>query len=28
VRPWIAEPDRRVPGELISAVGHCEADAG
>src|SRR5260370_13822835 len=28
VRPWVAEPDWRVPGELIGAVGHREADAG
>jgi urease accessory protein len=28
VGPWIAEPDRRVPGELITAIGHREADAG
>src|SRR5215469_6052654 len=28
VGPWIAEPDRRVPGELIGAIGHREADVG
>lgn len=28
MRPWIAEPDRRVPGELVSAVGHGQIDAG
>src|SRR5262245_30679833 len=27
VGPWITEPDWRVPGELIGAVGHREADA-
>src|SRR5580700_3845098 len=26
MRPRIAEPDRRVPGELVSAVGHGEID--
>lgn len=26
--PWIAEPDRRIPGELVCAVGNREADAG
>jgi len=28
VGPWIAEPDRRIPGELIGAIGHREVDAG
>jgi hypothetical protein len=28
MRPRIAEPDRRVPGELVSAVGHGEIDTG
>lgn len=27
VGPWITEPDWRVPGELIGAVSHREADA-
>src|ERR1700685_3735368 len=27
MRPRIAEPDRCIPGELISAVGHREGDA-
>lgn len=28
VGPWFAEPDRRIPGELIGAIGHREVDAG
>src|ERR1700726_613347 len=28
VGPWVAEPDRRVPGELIGAIVHREVDAG
>ena len=28
VRSWVAELDRRVPGELLGTVGHREADTG
>lgn len=28
VGPWIAKPDRRVPGELAGAVRHRQVDSG
>jgi hypothetical protein len=28
VRSWVAELDRRVPGELLGTVGHRKADTG